>query len=80
MVVIALEARPQPYSLEHTVHTNPRSAFARGDRLAPEDISLGEEARQVLAHRHEQRAAARAADADAVATQGLSLPARERPL
>jgi hypothetical protein len=44
LVVIALEARQQPYSLEHTMHTNSKTAFARGDRLTPEDLSLGEEA------------------------------------
>jgi hypothetical protein len=47
LVVIALEAWQQPYSLEHTVHTNSKTAFARGDRLTPEDLSLGEEARNV---------------------------------
>jgi hypothetical protein len=47
LVVIALEARQQPYSLEHAMHTNSKTAFARGDRLTPEDLSLGEEARNV---------------------------------
>jgi hypothetical protein len=42
-----MEAWQQPYSLEHTVHTNSKTAFARGDRLTPEDLSLGEEARNV---------------------------------
>lgn len=29
------------------MHTNSRTAFVRGDRLSPEDLSLGEEARDV---------------------------------
>jgi hypothetical protein len=38
VVVIVLEARQQPYSLEHAMHTNSKTAFARGDRLSPEDL------------------------------------------